>query len=202
MRIAQACQLIAQARGERVIVSTMGAMHTLDALGVSERRLSSVPLMGGAASLGLGLALARPDVGVVVVDGDASLLMQLGGLVTVAEARPQRFLHIVIENGVQFGGASNLPTPGAGKVNYAALAQAAGYAGAMIFDQAEAFAGALPELLEKNGPMLVALKIEPEPSRFGPAQPQPEMPDRQFARMGQEAQALGIWYASHRKDPS
>lgn len=199
MRIAQACQGIAQARGERVIVSTMGAMHTFDVLGETERRLSSVPLMGGAASLGLGLALARPEVGVIVVDGDASLLMQLGGLVTVAEARPRRYLHVVIDNGVQFGGASNLPTPGAGRVDYAALARAAGYAHAEAFDQAEAFAAALPALLAQEGPVLAALTIEPEPSRFGPGQAQPEMPDRQFARMGQEAEALGLWYAARQK---
>lgn len=196
MRIAQACQLIEQSRGERVLVSTMGAMHAFDALGVAERRLSSVPLMGGAASLGLGLALRRPDVGVIVVDGDASLLMQLGGLVTVAEAKPERFLHIVIENGVQFGGASNLPTPGAESVDYAALARAAGYVDAVTITDAGQFAAALPALLAQSGPVLVALRIEPEPSRFGPALPQPEMPDRQFARMGQEAEALGVWYAN------
>lgn len=113
MRMGEACHLIANARGENVIVATMGAMFAFDALNVTERRLSSVPLMGGAASLGLGLALARSSVGVIVVDGDASLLMQLGGLVTVAESGPTQFVHFVVENGVQFAGASNLPTPGA-----------------------------------------------------------------------------------------
>jgi phosphonopyruvate decarboxylase len=197
MRIGEACHVVAQARGDRVLVATMGAMFAFDALNVSERRLSSVPLMGGAASLGLGLALARPDTGVIVVDGDASLLMQLGGLVTVAEAKPQRFVHIVIENGVQFAGASNLPTPGAGQVDFPAMALAAGYATARRFLNAAAFADALPELLEARGPVFIALVVEPEPSRFGPATPQPEMPDRQFQRMGIEAEQLGVWYATH-----
>ncbi|QBR04231.1 thiamine pyrophosphate-dependent enzyme [Paraburkholderia pallida] len=202
MRITQACQLIAQARGERVIVSTMGAMRAFDMLDERERRLSSVPLMGGAASLGLGLALASPDVGVVVVDGDASLLMQLGGLVTVADACPRHYLHVVIDNGVQFGGASNLLTPGAGRVDYASLASAAGYAQVAGFDEADAFSNALPSLLAQDGPVFVVLTIEPEPPRFGPELPQPEMPDHQFTRMGEEARTLGHWYASRQKERS
>src|ERR1700760_3495630 len=102
MRIGEACQQIARARGQRVIVATMGAMFAFDALGVTERRLSSVPLMGGAASLGIGLALADPGGGVIVVDGDASLLMQLGGLVTVADSKVSNFIHFVVHNGTQF----------------------------------------------------------------------------------------------------
>lgn len=197
MRIGEACHVIAQARGDRVLVATMGAMFAFDALNVTERRLSSVPLMGGAASLGLGLALARPDIGIIVVDGDASLLMQLGGLVTVAEAKPQRFVHIVIENGTQFAGSSNLPTPGAEQTDFAGMARAAGYASAQRFDNTAAFAEALPGLLETRGPVFVALAVEPEPSRFGPSAPQPEMPDRQFQRMSVEAEQLGVWYATH-----
>lgn len=195
MRIAQACQAIAQARGDRVIVATMGAMFALDALGIADRRLSSVPLMGGAASLGLGLALARPDVGVVVIDGDASLLMQLGGLVTVAENRPQRFIHFVVQNGAQFAGASNLAVPGGDAVDFSAMALAAGYASAHRFADAEALAAALPALLAAPGPVFVTLVVEPEPSRLGAHQPQPEMPDRQFQRMGLEAEQLGQFYA-------
>ncbi|MGT2434202.1 thiamine pyrophosphate-dependent enzyme (plasmid) [Cupriavidus basilensis] len=197
MRIAEACKTIATAAGERVIVATMGAMQALDALGVTERRLNSVPLMGGAASLGLGLALARPDIAVVVVDGDASLLMQLGGLVTVAENRPARFLHIVIENGVQFAGAYSLPTPGAGAVDFVSAALAAGYQRAHAFSDVASLQAALPDLLAAPGPAFVTLRVDPESSRFGPSCPVPEVPDRQFERMGMEAEKLGIWYASH-----
>lgn len=197
MRIVEACKEIAQARGERVIVATMGAMFAFDVLGVTERRLSSVPLMGGAASLGLGLALARPDHGVVVVDGDASLLMQLGGLVTVADSGATNLIHFVVHNGAQFAGAANLPVPGGHDVDFRAMALAAGYASAHSFEDAAALGQALPALLDTKGPVFVVLKIEPEAPQFGPAKPQPEMPDRQFLRMGAEAEQLGVWYASH-----
>lgn len=197
MRIMEACKAIAQARGERVIVATMGAMFAFDMLGVTERRLSSVPLMGGAASLGLGLALARPDQVVVVVDGDASLLMQLGGLVTVADAGVANLIHFVVQNGAQFAGASNLPVPGGHDVDFCAMALAAGYASAHQFDDAAALDQALPALLYARGPVFVVLKTEPEAPQFGPEKPQPEMPDRQFQRMGAEAEQLGVWYAAH-----
>lgn len=196
MRIMEACKAIANAAGERVIVATMGAMQAFDALGVTERRLSSVPLMGGAASLGLGLALARPDVGVIVVDGDASLLMQFGGLVTVAENRPASFTHIVIENGVQFAGASALPTPGAGTVDFRGAAIAAGYSQAVTFSDVASLEAALPDLLVAAGPTFITLHVEPEPSRLGPSVPMPEIPDRQFERMRTEAEQLGVWYAN------
>ena len=173
MRIAEACRTIVHAAGERIIVSTMGAMQAFDALGVTERRLSSVPLMGGAASLGLGLALARPDIGVIVVDGDASLLMQFGGLVTVAENRPGKFVHVVIQNGVQFAGASALPTAGADAVDFSGAALAAGYARAYGFSDAELLRDALPEIIAAPGPTFITLHVEPEPSRFGPSCPTP-----------------------------
>lgn len=196
MRIGEACKLIADARGECVLVATMGSMFAFDALGVTERRLNSVPLMGGAASLGLGLAIARPEVGVVVVDGDASLLMQLGGLVTVADARPARYIHIVIQNGTQFAGVSNLATPGGDAVDFVAMARGAGYASAEAVDNSAALKDAFARARTADGPAFLAVVVEPEPSQLGVEHPQPEIPDRQFQRMGTEAEQLGIWYAT------
>ncbi|WP_260854634.1 thiamine pyrophosphate-dependent enzyme [Paraburkholderia sp. BCC1884] len=175
----------------------MGAMFAFDALNVSGQRLSSVPLMGGAPSLALGLALARPDVGVIVVDGDASLLMQLGGLVTVAEARAANVIHFVIQNSTQFAGVSNLAVPGGQSVDFCAMALAAGYRSAHTFDDAAALGVALPELLAAPGPLFVALKVEPAPSRLGAETGTPEIPDQQFQRMRLEAEQLGVWYATH-----
>jgi sulfopyruvate decarboxylase subunit beta len=54
--------------------------------------------MGLASSVGLGLALSRPDVDVVVLDGDGSLLMNLGGLTTLARYRPRNLVHVVFDN--------------------------------------------------------------------------------------------------------
>ena len=148
--------------------------------------------MGGAAGLGLGLSLAMPERSVVVVDGDASLLLELGGLVTVATARPDHFLHVVIRNGTQFSGLGNLATLQP-TLSFAGLAKEAGYAHAEVIDSAETWARRFPELLSQLGPTLVELMVEQVPPRTGPGFELPEMPDLQFSRMGLELAALQQW---------
>ena len=116
MNLLEACLPVAHARpNNAIVVATMGAMFALDQIDAKAGqrlpgRISSVPLMGGAAGLGLGLALAHPGRPVIVVDGDASLLMELGGMASVVAAQPALFLHIVIANGTQFSGLANLST--------------------------------------------------------------------------------------------
>jgi len=188
MKLGQACAAIAAARRQHCpqapLVATMSAQFAFDALGEKERRIDSVPLMGGAAGIGLGLALARPDLPVIVVDGDASLLMELGGLVSVAHNTPSRFIHFVVHNDAQFNGAVNLPTAGsAPRCDFAAMARAAGYSDAQRIDDAQALAAALPALLAQPGTTFVELMVEPDPPRVGPASPQPLLPDLQFVRM-------------------
>ena len=120
----------------------------------------STGAMGQASSHALGLAIGSPDRQVIVLDGDGSLLMNLGSLVTIATVRPQHFLHIVFENGVYEVNGEH-PTPGAGHVKFAAMAKAAGYQKAVCFSELEAFEAALPSLFAANGPVMAVLKIIP-----------------------------------------
>ncbi len=193
MKLQQACLLIADASQGSVLVSTMGAMNALDRLRVGQPRLSSVPLMGGAPSLALGIALARPEQTVIVLDGDASLLMQLGGLVTVAGQRPRNFHHFVMHNGTQFTGLSNLAIAGPRPVDFCQLAEGAGYSAVYAIDDLGDLAERLPAILSTPGPVLVELSIEPDAPTFSAEQPQQDWSDRQFTRMGQEAIALAQW---------
>ena len=120
----------------------------------------STGAMGQASSHALGLALGSPERRVIVLDGDGSLLMNLGSLVTIANVRPKHFLHLVFENGVyEVNGAH--PIPGTGTVDFAGMAEAAGYQDAMRFSQLDAFEAALPELLACDGPVMAVLKIAP-----------------------------------------
>ena len=120
----------------------------------------STGAMGQASSHALGLAIGSPERQVIVLDGDGSLLMNLGSLVTIATVRPQHFLHLVFENGVyEVNGAH--PTPGTGHVDFAAMAIAAGYQKAVYFSELEAFEAALPALLAADGPVMAVLKIIP-----------------------------------------
>jgi thiamine pyrophosphate-dependent acetolactate synthase large subunit-like protein len=195
MKIAQACTAIAAARKQLCpqapLVATMTAQFIFDMLGETERRIDSVPLMGGAAGLGLGIALAQPDLPVIVVDGDSSLLMELGGLVTVVQNRPAKFIHFVMNNGVQFNGITNIPRPGSeAACDFAAMARAAKYQDARRIDSVEALTAALPEILAQQGATFVELMIEPDDRRIGPAAPQPLLPAFQFVRMRQGVQKL------------
>ena len=167
-----------------VFVATMSAQFALDALGETARRIDSVPLMGGAAGIGLGIALARPDVPVVVIDGDSSLLMELGSLATVAHNRPRRYLHIVVANGVQFNGLRNLPNVAAAPdFDFAAMARAAGYDHAQRIHAAADWRAALPALLAQDGASFVELAVRPDVPLIGTQRPQPILPEIQFVRM-------------------
>lgn len=193
MRILEACEIISQRRGDAILVSTMGAMQAFDALDVNEARISSVPLMGGASCLGLGLALGNPSRRVMVVDGDASLLMQLGSLASIADQAPARFHHFVVNNGRQFAGLVNLRTLRDGLVDFCAIALAAGYTRAFRISSVDELSDVLDSSFDADGPVFYELRVEPDPARFGADNPQLEMPERQFQRMGQEAVALGAW---------
>lgn len=199
MNMQQACGVVARQRSEdSLLVATMGAMHVLDLIEAEPghnagapgaSRLSSVPLMGGAAGLGLGLALGCPQRQVIVLDGDASLLMELSGLVTVAQAAPANLLHVVIRNGTQFTGLANLDAP-AREFSFAEAARNAGYRHVETIEDGEHWAERFTQLLNTPGPNFVELLVEPLPRRAQDGFEQAEMPDRQFERMGLEARAM------------
>ena len=118
--------------------------------------------MGKGSSVGLGVALARPGHRVIVLDGDGSLLMNLGSLVTIANMAPKNYYHLVVENGI-YAGTGGQPIPNAGKVSFVGMARAAGYAAAYEFGDLEECSIHAEEILNAEGPVLVCLKVEPEP---------------------------------------
>ena len=199
MNILQACGVVAKQRHpESLLVATMGSMRAFDVLdadianastAAKESRLSPVPLMGGAAGLGLGLALGQPARQVVVVDGDASLLMELGSLVTVAQAAPHNLLHVVIKNGSQFTGLANLDAP-APDFNFADAARNAGYRHTFIIDDEVVWSERFVEIQALEGPVFVELQVQQAPRQAEEGFEQAEMPDRQFERMCLEARSM------------
>ena len=112
--------------------------------------------MGGASSLGLGLALARPERRVIVFDGDGSLLMQLGSLATIAGARPRNLLHLLFKNGVYHTSGSQ-EIPGGLTVDFVTMARGAGYKTALAIGELDDFKRRLPQLLTAEGPIFVEL---------------------------------------------
>ena len=129
---------IAAARGDAICVPTMTTAPAWRTLAPDDLSVTCVGFMGGASSLGLGLALARPDRRVIVFDGDGSLLMQLGSLATIAGAQARNLTHLVFKNGVYHtSGAQGIP--GGLTVDYAI--NCGGSAASIISSSASIFSG-------------------------------------------------------------
>src|SRR5437773_2481078 len=143
-------------RGVAIDVPTMAPAPAWRTLAPDDPSVTCVGFMGGASSLGLGLALARPDRRVIVFDGDGSLLMQLGSLATIAGAQPRNLTHLVFKNGVYHtSGAQDIP--GGLTVDFVLMAKGAGYKNAYAIREATEFKRRLPALLTEEGPVLVEL---------------------------------------------
>lgn len=165
MRRQEAIEVLANGRGSAISVATMQSIVPWHEAGQGEiDHLDAQRCMGSASSLALGLALAVPDRNVFVLDGDGSLLMQLGSLVSIAHAQPRNLYHFVFANGVHET-TGNQPLPGVGKFDFCVLALGAGYQGAFNVGTKEEFEEQLPRILDTPGPVLVNLVIDREGSR-------------------------------------
>ena len=126
MRRVDALSAIYERLHDGAVVTIMGAVAAeLQSLGHRENFFYLQHAMGLASSVGLGIALARPTLPVVVLDGDGSVLMNLGGLSTMARYRPGNLVHVVFDNEslLSVGG---FPTATSSGTDLAAVAQAAG----------------------------------------------------------------------------
>jgi sulfopyruvate decarboxylase subunit beta len=156
---------LARQRTDEIVVAVYKAAQEWIHLAPSDLNYTFSGAMGQGSSHALGLALGRPDRRVVLLDGDGSLLMNLGTLVTIAHAAPKNLLHCLCQNGTyETNGA--VPIPGAGRVDFPALARAAGYPRAYAFDEIGAWERALPGLLREEGPVFVDLRVEPGQTTF------------------------------------
>jgi len=147
---------IAAARGNAICIPTMTTAPAWRDIAPDDLSAGCVGFMGGASSLGLGLALARPERRVIVLDGDGSLLMQLGSLATIAGARPRNLVHLLFKNGVYHtSGAQEIP--GGLTVDFVTMARGAGYRSALAIGELDDFQRRLPALLKDEGPIFVEL---------------------------------------------
>src|SRR6476469_10205610 len=108
----------------------------LAAAGDNDRNFYLWGAMGGAAMIGLGLALAQPQKRVAVITGDGEMLMGLGALATIGVKRPGNLAVIVFDNGV-YGETGGQPSHTSGGVDLTAVARAAGFVTCDVADQAD-----------------------------------------------------------------
>ncbi len=149
-------------RGNAVVIPTMtGSYPWSETSRLPERDVPISGAMGKASSFALGIALARPDVKVIVMDGDGSLEMNLGTMATIAGKQPENLYHFVIQNGV-YAMTGGQPIPAAGTISFAQMARGAGYAAAYQFDELEEFSIHIQDILKQKGPVFVTIKTVPE----------------------------------------
>lgn len=148
-------------RGEALVVSGLGSpSYDVHAAGDDPNNYYLWGAMGAAALVGLGLAQARPDRPVLVLTGDGEQLMGLGGLVTIAVARPRNLTVVVLDNG-HFGETGMQQSHTGAGVELAAVARAAGFATTGVVTSLEElesvqFGHAL------SGPHLYTVKVRAE----------------------------------------
>ena len=158
---AQVLEPLAKHRTDEVIVTTMGVTRPWGRISDSDLDFASADsAMGHAADLALGIALARPDRTVACLNGDGSMHMTLGTLATVVGSGASNYVLFVIDNGV-FEITGHQSVAASGQVDYAAMAQAAGFQRVLTFDDARSYAESIGDILTQPGPTFVHLMVEP-----------------------------------------
>ena len=168
-----ALTVVRNARRETdVVVTTMsaakvwmdfGSLHPLDFVFVPS-------CMGHATSHALGIALAQPHRRVIVCNGDGSMLMSLGSLVTIAAEAPPNLTLVIMDNGIyEVTGGQPVPR----RPDFAALAKASGIQNVFKFEKASDWSAVAEKLIEVKGTTVIVLEIEPQPDRPAPKSPGP-----------------------------
>lgn len=143
-----------------VVVTIMGAVSAeLQSIGHRPNFFYLQHAMGLASSMGLGIALARPELKVVVLDGDGSVLMNLGGYTTLARYHPRNLLHVVFDNEslLSVGG---FPTATSTGSDLEKIAKGAGVNRASTVRNLENFTAAFDEALNADELTSLIAKVE------------------------------------------
>ncbi len=158
-------------RGDILVVAGLGA-PVWDCTAVEDHPLT-FPLwgaMGGAAAMGLGLAMAQPERRVLVITGDGEMLMGLGALTTIGAQQPGNLAVVVCDN-ERYGETGMQLTHTAGSLDLPAMALAAGFATATSIRSDNEFKAAVPAIRAASGPGLWSIKIRAEASPIGAMPP-------------------------------
>jgi phosphonopyruvate decarboxylase len=162
-----ALKVLARARRNEIVVLSESTRQDWPPLSNRpELDIAVTGSMSKASSFALGVALARPDQAIWVLDTDGALLMNLGSLVTIAAAKPANLVHFVYDNEA-YDTTGGQPTPGAGVIDFRKFALDAGYPRGFRFDRIEEVENGLAEALRGPGPTLALLKNASRGRRSG-----------------------------------
>jgi len=152
---------LARLRRDAVVVTCMGITRPWGAFSTSDLDFASADsAMGHTADLALGIAMACPQRKVICLNGDGSMLMTLGTLVTAVQAKARNYALFVVQNDT-YEITGNQPVPGAAKIDFPMLARGAGFTRIYSFEDPARYAESLPQVLAGDGPVFVAAKVKP-----------------------------------------
>jgi thiamine pyrophosphate-dependent acetolactate synthase large subunit-like protein len=156
-------RLIGKLQNEEAVIGGIGNTNfDLWAAGHRPQNFYMLGSMGLAFPIALGVALAQPDRRVIALEGDGSLLMQLGALSTIASLKPKNLTMIVFDNGIyQITGSQ--PTPAASVADIVAIAVGSGLANSAWAADEDDFERLVDESLDASEPTLIALRIDDQP---------------------------------------
>ncbi|TGN90493.1 hypothetical protein EOW77_0001230 [Bradyrhizobium yuanmingense] len=156
-------RLIAKLKHEEAVIGGIGNTNfDLWAAGHRPQNFYMLGSMGLAFPIALGVALAQPDRRVFALEGDGSLLMQLGALSTIAALKPKNLTMIVMDNGIyQITGAQ--PTPAANVADIVAIAIGSGLASSAWAADEEDFERLVDDAMAASEPSLIAVRIDDKP---------------------------------------
>ena len=156
-------RLVAKLPGEEAVIGGIG--NTNFDLWCAEQRPQNFYMLGSmglACPIALGVALAQPQRRVVALEGDGSLLMQLGSLTTIAMLRPKNLLIVVMDNRCyQITGAQ--PTATAFGADLVTIARGAGIAQSAWAADEDMFEQLVDQAFAQDGPSLIAVRIDDKP---------------------------------------
>jgi thiamine pyrophosphate-dependent acetolactate synthase large subunit-like protein len=156
-------RLVAKLKNEEAVVGGIGNTNfDLWAAGHRPQNFYMLGSMGLAFPIALGVALAQPERRVFALEGDGSLLMQMGCLSTIATLAPNNLTMIVMDNGIyQITGAQ--PTPAAAVADIVAIATASGLSNSAWAADEEDFERLIEQSLSATGPSLIGVRIDEKP---------------------------------------
>jgi thiamine pyrophosphate-dependent acetolactate synthase large subunit-like protein len=156
-------RLVARLKHEEAVIGGIGNTNfDLWATGQRPQNFYMLGSMGLAFPIALGVALAQPKRRVFALEGDGSLLMQLGSLATIATLAPKNLIMVVMDNGV-YQITGNQPTPAASGADIVGIAVASGIANSAWAADEEDFERLIDQSLSAPGPSLIGVRIDDKP---------------------------------------
>ncbi|MFL1463557.1 thiamine pyrophosphate-dependent enzyme [Roseococcus sp. DSY-14] len=157
------CAAVLRDRGPMLCVASLGAAAwDITAIGDGPQNLPLWGGMGGAAMIGLGLALAQPEKPVLVIAGDGEMLMAVGSLATIAHQAPRNLSILVLDN-EHYGETGMQTTATRHGTDLVVMAQGAGIARTRRIASLEDAAAFRAEVLAMGGCSFALAKIDPAP---------------------------------------